>query len=466
MSGSLSDYIFVRRIQQSLLSKIIMNARETFRHSLLLAGALFITAPAHAAEPAESVDTRIVRLEQELADLKSQVQLQSSAATLPEQAKKTGTQSPLSVTLGSGTKVQLYGFARFDASWENSRITPGNIALYVSPKGSNGNDAEWNLTGNATRIGMNLSGPDTANMKLSGNIELDFLTSVNTENNGAPRLRHGYLKAFWPASDISIIAGQTWDVQSALIPFVDDPAILWDAGNIGSRHPQLRLTKGFKTGEKSRIELAIAAARAIGEQKTIGPDKIDTGKDAPMPTIEGRLALNTPIFVHNQPATLAVSGHYGKEEWDLDAKGNNVVVDSWSCNAELSMPLGETLLFAGEYFTGSNLDDFLGGIGQGVNSTTNASAPKSIRAHGGWAAVRYAVCPSTNISLGGGIDEPNSEDLWQNARALNRTFFAAVTKKITPNFIVGMQISDWKTEYLQTENSHAVRAQTSMTYTF
>lgn len=446
-----------------------MNARKTIRCSLLIAGSLLSTTQTRAAEPAEPVEPveiRLIRIEQELAELRSQVKLQTMEGTRLEQARKTETQGPLSVAVGSGTKVQLYGFARFDASWENSRITPGNIALYVSPKGSNGNDAEWNLTGNATRIGMNLSGPDTANMKLSGNIELDFLTSVNSENNGAPRLRHGYLKAYWPASDISIIAGQTWDVQSALIPFVDDPAILWNAGNIGSRHPQLRLTKGFTTGEKSRIEVAFAAARAIGETATVGTDKIDTGKDAPMPTIEGRLALNTPIFVHNQPATIAVSGHYGKEEWDLDKKGNSVVIDSWSCNAELSLPLSEKLLVAGEYFTGSNLDDFLGGIGQGVNSTTSASSPKAIRAHGGWAAVRYAVCPSTNVSLGGGIDEPNNEDLWPGARALNRTFFAAVTKKITPNFIVGMQISDWKTEYLQIEDSHAVRAQTSMTYTF
>lgn len=50
-----------------------MNAREKLSYTLLLAGTLFITAPCHAAQTAESVDARISRLEQELAELKSLV---------------------------------------------------------------------------------------------------------------------------------------------------------------------------------------------------------------------------------------------------------------------------------------------------------------------------------------------------------------------------------------------------------
>jgi hypothetical protein len=451
-----------------------MNARGKFRYTLLLAGSLCTAAPGFAATTAESVDTRISRLEQELAELKALVRTRPATATTadaPAPIKKAEPSALLPVSTNSGVKVQLYGFARFDGSYDTGQIYPGNIALWAWPQYGNRNDSECNLTAGATRVGLNLSGPDTENIKLTGNIEFDFLTSVSTENNQAPRLRHGFVKAYWPASDFSILAGQTWDVISSLIPFVDDPALMWSAGNIGSRHPQVRLTKGFATGEKSRLEVAVAASRTIGEKNNL-PDPVnkvyntDPGKDANIPTIQGRIALSTPLLVASQPATLGLSGHYGQEEWDANNSGNHVTLDSWSCNLELSMPLSEKLLFAGEYFTGSNLDDYYGGIGQGVNSTTIPTDPIEIRSNGGWGAVRYTLNPSTSFSIGAGLDNPNDNDLADKGRSRNQSVFANVITKITPNFILGFQLSDWKTEYKGAAEGDAVRAQTSLTYKF
>ncbi len=445
-----------------------MNGRGKFSYALLLAGTLFTAAPSNAAQTAETVDARITRLEQELAELKSLVKSNSSVSTpieIPVQPAPRKNIEPLNAvttSTDSGVKVQLYGFARLDASYDTGKINPGNIALWVRPEGLNNHDNEWDLTGTATRLGLNLSGPDSDTIKLSGNIEVDFLGG-GTENNMNPRMRHAYLKAYWPASDFSIIAGQTWDVISSLIPFVDDPAIMWAAGNIGSRHPQLRLTKGFSTGDKSRIELAAAASRTIGETNTLADTwNTDPGKDAGMPTIQGRIAFSEPLLVENQPATIAVSGHYGQEEWDTDKAGNHKTLDSWSCNMELSMPLSEKLTFAGEFFTGSNLDDYWGGIGQGVNTVTL----NNIRSKGGWTAIRYNVSPSTSLSIGAGIDNPNDNDLPLGGRTLNQTIFASFIKKITRNFILGLQLSEWKTDYNNAPESNAIRAQSSLTYKF
>ena len=446
-----------------------MNARGKFRYTLLLAGSLCTAAPCFAAETAETVDARISRLEQELAELKALVQTRpATAATIdtPAPIKKAEPSASFQVSTSSGVNVQLYGFARFDGSYDTGQIYPGNIALWAWPQYGNRNDSECNLTAGATRLGLNLSGPDTENIKLTGNIEFDFLTSVSTENNQAPRLRQGYLKAYWPASDFSIIAGQTWDLVSSLIPFVDDPALMWSAGNIGSRHPQIRLTKGFSTGEKSRLELSVAASRTIGEKNSIsGIIATDPGKDANIPTIQGRVALSGPLLVESQPATIALSGHYGQEEWDANNSGNHVTLDSWSCNVELTMPICKKMTLAGEYFTGSNLDDYWGGISQGVNT----SIFKEIRSNGGWAALKYTSSPSTSFSIGAGVDNPNDNDLngmATSTRSPNQTIFANVINKITPNFIVGLQLSDWKTEYKGATEGDALRAQTSLTYKF
>ena len=443
-----------------------MNERGKFSYALLLAGSLCTAVPSFAAE---TVETRINRLEQELADLKTQVNTKSTVnPEQPATTQKAESPSAPLVSTGSGTKIQFYGFTRFDASYDTGKINPGNIALWVRPEGINNNDAEWNLTAGATRLGLNLSGPDTESMKLTGNIEFDFLTSVSTENNQTPRLRHGYLKAYWPASDFSIIAGQTWDVISSLIPFVDDPALMWDAGNIGSRHAQLRLTKGFTSGKKGHGELAVAASRTIGESNSWGETwNTDTGKDAAIPTIQGRIAYSAPLLVDNQPATLALSGHYGQEEWDTDKTGTHKTLDSWSCNLELAMPLCPKMTLAGEYFTGSNLDDYFGGVGQGVNSSSKADL-REIRSNGGWAALRFIANPSTTFSIGAGIDNPNDNDLTAmvDARLKNQTIFASVINKITPSFILGLQISEWRTDYKNDADSKAVRAQTSLTYKF
>ena len=419
-----------------------MNRKEKISCAMLLAGSLFTAVPVVAAETPENLESRIGRLEQKLA-------------------------SQPSVTTASGTNIQFYGFARFDASYDTGQIYPGNIALWAQPKTAGQNDAEWNLTAGATRLGLNLSGPDTKSMKLTGNIEFDFLTSVSTENNQTPCLRHGYLKAYWPASDFSIIAGQTWDVFSSLIPFVDDPALMWDAGNIGTRHPQLRFTKGFSAGEKGHIDVAAAASRTIGEKNSIGAS--DPGKDAAMPTLQGRVAWSAPLLVKTQPATIGISGHYGQEEWDTNVQGNHKTLDSWSCNLELTMPICPKMTLAGEYFTGSNLDDYYGGIQQGVNTSTI----KEIRSNGGWAALKFAFNPETSFSLGAGIDDPNNSDLPQfdstgknYSRTKNQTIFGTLVNKITPNLILGLQLAQWKTDYYNGDRGNALRAQSSLTYKF
>ncbi len=428
------------------------------RYTLLLAGSLFAAAPGFAAEtpdPQTLLNQRISRLEQELAELKALIK----NTPAPAQALAAPT-----VSTASGAKIQLYGFARFDASYDSGIMVPGNIALYAKQRAGGRSDAEWNLTAGATRLGLNLSGPDTPDMKLTGNLEFDFLSNLGAENNSSPRLRHGYLKAFWPASDFSIVAGQTWDLVSALIPFVDDPAIMWDAGNIGGRHPQLRITKGLPAGEKGRLEVAIAASRTIGETNTTaGVSATDPGKDAAMPTLQGRVAWSGPVLTGSQPATIGISGHYGQEEWDSNNTGSHKTLDSWSCNLELAMPICQKLTLAGEYFTGTNLDDYWGGIGQGVNTTRT----KEIRAHGGWAAARFAVNAETTVCLGAGIDEPNDSDLSAGtARTRNQTIFGTLTNKVSPNMILGLQLGQWRTSYFNGDQGNALRAQSSLTYKF
>ena len=100
-----------------------MKERGKFSYALLLAGSLFTAVPGFAAE---SVDARINRLERELAELTTAANGKLVAIQAPSTVEPV---SPPLLSTASGTKVQFYGFTRFDISYDTGQITPGNIAL-------------------------------------------------------------------------------------------------------------------------------------------------------------------------------------------------------------------------------------------------------------------------------------------------------------------------------------------------
>ena len=94
-------------------------------------------------------------------------------------------------------------------------------------------------------------------------VEIDFYGSGGTENKAKLQLRHAYMKLDWPADDLSVIAGQTSDVFSPLNPSTLNYTVLWDAGNIGYRRPQIRLGDVGGSGD-TKVTFAAAATRPIG----------------------------------------------------------------------------------------------------------------------------------------------------------------------------------------------------------
>ena len=63
-------------------------------------------------------------------------------------------------SLWSSLDIQLYGFLKVDAAYDNSRTTTGNYILYVDPDTGKHHDDEFNLTANETRLGVLINGPE------------------------------------------------------------------------------------------------------------------------------------------------------------------------------------------------------------------------------------------------------------------------------------------------------------------
>lgn len=354
----------------------------------------------------------------------------------------------------------------FDAAYDTAKVYTGNLAAWVESGKDNPHDPQWSLSGNSTRLGANLSGPANGELRVTGKFEADF-SGGGAENQPNPRLRHAYVNALWVDSDTALLAGQTWDLVGSLIPPILNAGIFNCAGNIGYRHPQLRVTKGFKLAEQERLELAAALSRSIGETDAFDPPNYqDTGRDARFPTLQYRAAYSRPLWVEKAPATVALSGHYGQEEWDTNAAGNHVTLHSYSTVLELDLPLTAAWSLAGEAFTGQNLDDFWGGIKQGVNGAGTAN-PAGIKAYGGWCALKYKLNPRTTCAFGAAQDNPRDSDLGTaTQKTRNSVGFANVIYKPVPPLQLGLELSQWETDYLGQASGHATRVQTSVIYSF
>jgi len=175
--------------------------------------------------------------------------------------------------------VNLYGYTKLDACYDTSRTSAGNFAQWVEP--GKDNDNQFNMTARQTRLGLNFSGPSEDGVRTSGRLELDFYGG-GAENKNLPMMRHAFMQLDWPKSGFSILAGQTSDLISPLVPSTVNYSVAWWVGDIGYRRPQLRLTQSFNMGVASQLLFQLAAVRAIG------------GEDAGWPGFQGRTALSFP----------------------------------------------------------------------------------------------------------------------------------------------------------------------------
>jgi hypothetical protein len=428
---------------------------------------------------------RIEKLEKELAELKQMVKQQDEArikeannierrtSNIEQKTMNVEPAKPVSEKkpVMSGLDVQIYGRIKADASYDSSRMDVGDYAKWVRPNRGTNDHSQFDLTANETRLGMLIYGPNDQEFKTSGRVEMDFYGG-GTENKPVPMMRHAYLNLEWPDDKFSILAGQTSDVISPLWPDTLNYSVGWWAGNIGYRRPQIRLTKSYTIDKDTELKLEGALARTIGRTNTniLAADQSDSGEDAGFPCIQERVSLTLPSLGY-KPATVGVSSHYAKESYDVNAAGSSKIAahredfDSWSLNLDVQQPVNEWLSFKGELFTGQDLDAYLGGIGQGVNTVKN----KEIRSQGGWAQASLGPWGKWSFNLGVSADSANKDDLEGmsgDKRKYNQSIFGNVLYNLDKNAQIGFELSQWHTEYVDLGSADSVRAQTSFIYKF
>jgi len=355
----------------------------------------------------------------------------------------------------SGFRFKPYGYIKLDAVYDDSRTNYGNFILYVPDESKNDNNNEFNMTARQTRIGLDILAPESSDWEAKGRIEIDFYGdgTAKHENKAEPLLRHAFLEV--KKGRFSLLAGQTFDLISPLVPDVLNYTVGWAGGNLGYRRPQLRLTNIYPLNESSKLSMALAIARTSGIGDFMGEN---VGENVGFPTVQGRLALTTKLLT-KKDTVFGISGHYGEEEYQGRIK-------SWSLNGDFDIPLSDRVSVKGEVFVGYNLDDYFGGVFQGVNTTTQ----EAIRAIGGWMQVGYQHSKKWRYNVGLGIDDPRNDDLTynpdptKNMRDRNSFYYGNVMFNLIPPVNIGLEYSYWETGYLNQSSGTDNRIQTSIIY--
>ncbi|HZO88319.1 MAG TPA: transglutaminase domain-containing protein [Chthonomonadaceae bacterium] len=408
-------------------------------------------AAAALADPArQDLQQQIDELRRLVEEQRQEIaQLRQQVGPLPAPPAK----PPTIPTVASRERVSVYGFLRLDTIWDsgatNNSQTPFFVQSPSSPNVTRAGNSVLTLHPRLTRLGLNFAAPpDTLKgYNITGKFEMDWQngSGLTPESRPLLRIRHAYLQLQRGAS--SLLLGQTWDIISPLYPSPNDDTLMWNAGNLGDRRPQIRYAYD-PTTSPFNLAFGVGLASAVDNQD-LDTNGIRDGEDSGLPNVQMRLGWKS------RTASAGVWGHYAWETATKMVAGQGSF-PGYSIGLDLLWQPTARWDLRGELWTGQNLSDFRGGIGQGVNPTTGLP----IRSSGGWVEAGFQPTRLYRIALGYTLDSPNVRDIPAGGRTRNDAIYLANRWRIGGNTSVGLNYLFWTTQYkgLATGTDHRLDA--------
>ncbi len=341
---------------------------------------------------------------------------------------------------------------RLAAIVEDSRLSHHqfpNWVLSEDPSKGKENDGHFGMHPRLTRMGVKFEPVEQENgNSLHGVIETDFQNG-GSESRQILRIRHAYFNLKMGA--FHFLAGQTWSLISPLYPAANIDGLMWNTGNLGDRHPQARLT--YKpAGGVLNAALALGQTGAV-DRKDLDRNGVLDGSEAMRPFVQARVGLA------QKRLKAGVWTHWGAEETATPVGGDSSFT-SMVVGVDASVALSAKLAFEGEGWSGSNLSDIRGGIGQGINQDTG----EEIASAGGWGHLVVKPNPRWKLFAGAMMDFPDEDDVPGEGRIRNQAFYLVGRYRPWQQFQAGLEYINWQTEYKGLEAGTANRVDLHFTY--
>ena len=364
-------------------------------------------------------------------------------------------------------KITPYGFLNLAVSSDTQRAIPGEYILYLQDPAVD-SSADFAVDARTSRIGLKIEGPriEALNATLGGCAEFDFQgVASGSKNKGGVQLRRAYAELVDAQHERRFLAGQDWEIISPGAPQMLNYLPGAFAGNIQYRRAQARFEQGWTCSQDLHF------LGQIGIVDDVLGDYTSTAGVTPMsagwPVVEGRIAMS--LFKEARcglPITVGISGHIGEQYYKFSPiAGSGMATTSerkelktWSANVDLDIPVTQKFKLLGEYYQGTNLSSFCGGINQGVDLYRR----ETIDDRGWWASAHYDWTKKFAMNVGYGIDQPKGSDLVgvsiasggiTTARTKNEIYFVNAIYNWTNHFMTGLEVSYWETGYQKTDVS-------------
>lgn len=361
--------------------------------------------------------------------------------------------------------VTPFGRIIVDTVFETERSTEGDLILWVDSPDVQGEPASY-VDAKSTRLGLDIGGPTVpccGDAVLAGKVEFDFQGQYVYRNKSGVLFRQAYVEL--RNEEGRFLAGQAWEVISPLYPgnlnYVPGSA----AGNLGYRRAQVLGERYLTFSDTSLVTLQTSLN--MGVQIDYAKDPTVVEGPSGWPVVEGRAAwkLGERKGPDALPVEFGVSGHIGEDIYDFLPPNPNprddVARKTWSFNVDANMPITKRFGARAEYFVGENLAAYMGGILQGVDPVTR----KGIRSTGGWFDVRYDWTRRWHSYAGWSVDDPFNQDV-SVGRTYNQFYFANLLFDVTKELMLGLDVSVWKTNWVDKEPGNSVRFDFQVRYNF
>jgi hypothetical protein len=359
-----------------------------------------------------------------------------------------------------GFPIKFYGFFRLDTYYNSARMDNVIIPTRVlaETEGTPGageakrNDDQFAMDPRLTRLGLDISGPDVEGVKTTGKLEMDFANfpTGSAESRATPRIRLAY--ADLKGQHWGMRVGQDWDIVSPLFPSVNGETLMWNAGNTGDRRAQIQ---GRWTDAPDPKNETVGFKVMAGLTGAINNEDLDSGTlagerdgfDSGTPQLQSRLGWRAIELVEGKRSDIGLWGMYGRTQTDTFFAGEDRF-DTWLAGIDITLPISGTLTIRAEAWTGTNLGDIRGGMGQTINTATG----EEIASSGGWAELVCACTTKTQVHAGASLDDPKNDDLSTTLASANRRRNQAAWLGTAMNWDnglrTGLDVIYWQSDYM------------------
>jgi len=397
-----------------------------------------------------SLAEEIRQLRQSLAEARGQPQPPQAAPSLDEKVAVDESHveelAQSKVEASQRFPIRVTGMALFNG-FLNSKGSGGQqYPLFAWP----GNVASGGGSFYQTTLGLDYSGPQIlGGGKVHGSVYMDFAGGSGTPLDLGFRLRTGEIEIDW--ANQSILAGVESPIfaprQPASLAQVEFSP-LSGAGNLWLWTPQVRFEQKIRFTDQTGVHAQFGAVQTFEvqpyQQSAVAPEPARPG-------LEGRFEFYHSFVGGEQDGPrieIAPGFHTSITHVAGYSVPSNLFSLDWFAN-----PLSK-VEFTGAFFSGQNVAP-LGGLEGFTILPTGAAIP--VHSQGGWGQLTFLATPRLSFHIFSGLENGRTADLAAYAIGRNWLYGANFFYRMAPNVLLGAEVSQARTNYIDSSlrlNNH------------